>query len=566
MVNLKWMKRNPELSSLKQKMSILFAYFEGDKKISRKYKIKGMRKAAKMIFEFLDSKIRIIADYDCDGVTSATGLELLLNGLRAVDYEFYFPGRRTDGYGASPAIIRKFLPPLKKGEKGLLITVDNGITANEAILLAKELGWTVLVLDHHQPPTDEEGNIILPDADLIIDPHAGTESDFIDYCGAGLVYKLAQEILPDNEMNESLLKKINSTAMLGTIADSVKFIEESADGTYSYDNYLIVKEGLENAMQNDGRTVGLYCLLRAINKTDLLTSKDVGFSIAPILNNRLEDFGARDCYTLLSAEKDYNACDALAEKLKASNQDRKDRSNIAYPLIQKRIEELGLADDFPIIVDMLSGDVHPGIVGALAGKVAEAYQTMAIVLVPDEKSGNLLTGSARAPEGCDIKSSLDLCQDFLVKYGGHKAAAGVTLEPASLEEFRDLMKLVSGDKPDTLNYRYYDFELDYDNIQAELKEVKALAPYGMGHQAPIYKIRFKSIVKGGESYKLMGPNKNMIKFFGKNDICAVNFSGAGYEKFLELGKPNEFTLYGTLEENYFNSKTTIQIDFIDMEL
>ena len=557
-------KRRPGPATLKEREEALFADFPG-RDNSLEYKVKNMKEAKDLITSCLDGIIRVFGDYDADGMTSTRGLATILEPLFPADVDYYIPRRESDGYGISIPVLERVLPELSKKHKNndaLLITVDNGIAASEAVQYAKELGWKVLIIDHHLPATDDDGNIIVPPADIIVDPHYTGDSDFVSYCAAGLILKLAQEFYGDDE-EDVLMKKIHSLAALGTVGDCVPLIEE-VDGHNAYDNYLIVKRGLETLIQNDGTTVGLFCLLRALGKEYSVNESDIAFTIAPAMNamSRMEDDGAQLVFDLIGRTSDYGACDALAAKCVDANKDRKAFTEAALPVLKSRIEENGHENDYPIVVTAQENEVHPGIIGLVAGNLSGYYNTMVVALV-NSADGENLGGSGRAPEGCDLKAALDAAKEYLGKYGGHKAAAGVSLPAGNLEAFTKVIQAYCGEKPEELFWRYYDYEVDLSGIADEIAVAKKYAPFGMGHPAPVYKVAFKCEPYRGNYYTLMGANKNMLKLTSKH-ANAVNFTGSALEQFNALGKPMQVTVYGTLNENVYNGQVTNQILISDL--
>lgn len=553
-----WKKKPLPFSNFLKMEEYYFKDFSGPLTISKNYKIKDLDKAKEIIELFLNQPIRIVGDYDVDGDMGTSEGVLLLNAMGAKDVKYYIPKRISDGYGISKKIIDNFL-----GETtpGLLITIDNGISAIEAIQYAKSLGWQVLIIDHHLAAIDNNGNTILPDADVIIDPNAipGSAS-FTDYCAAGLIYKLAQYI----EIDSDILSKINTMAAIATIADCVNLMTE-VNGSIRYDNYIIVKEGLHTAMQNEGRTTGLYCLLRALNKDIKLEASDISFTIGPVINalSRLNDDGASHVVKLLLTDgAKFNECDAMAQEMITANDTRKELTRLAIPLLKEKIEIGNMQDDYPIVV---SGQMHPGLAGLIAGKLEEEYNTAVVVLVENEDN-EILHGSARAPVGTNIKEILDNCAEYLESYGGHAQAAGLAVRLDKLDEFRKAAQKAAGKKPDNLLDRYYDFEISTKDIKDNLSILSKYQPFGIGHKAPIFKIKnFISKKKFGEFYKVMGAEKNTIKIYGLY-ADAMNFSGQGVEKYQELGNPLRFNLYGKLTVNSWNGKDENQIHFQDMDV
>ena len=564
MTKINWIPKNSSDSNYlnTNKYDELFSNFIGDRTISKNYHIDSLHEASKMIREAiaLNQPIRIVGDYDVDGITATSELILGLKELKAMDIQSYLPKRFTDGYGLSPKIVEKFLGQVPSCG-GLLITVDNGIAAIDAIDLAKEFGWTVLIIDHHLAKVDDNGNRELPLADHIIDPHVMNDADFIDYCGAGLVYKLWQQM----GLSENTMAKITSLAMIGTVCDAVNLIEKSKNGVYGYDNYLIVKEGLHTILQNNGRTTGLYCLMRALKKDCLINEDDIGYTLGPTINaaSRLNDDGATFVLNLLIKDDNkFNECDAIALELLAMNEDRKTRTNNIIPVLCERIEKANMQNDFPIVIAGEPEEIHLGLVGIVASHLMETYHSSSIVLTPIE--GGLLKGSARAPEGTNIKLLLDTCANDMISYGGHEGAAGLTIKAEDINQFRKHLQIAAGEKPEKIFENQYDFELAAKDIPAAIEKMKKYAPYGKGNEVPIFKISpYELENRRGETYKIMGKNNNVIKLYN-HYADAVEFSGACLEK-IETVNKNKITLYGKLTTNTYMGKTTPQIIIEDIE-
>lgn len=551
-------------ATFKEREEALFADFPNYSD-SLGYKVANLDKAKDIIMECLDGIIRVFGDYDVDGMTAVRELAMTIDPLMPVDIKYYIPKRESDGYGITPDLLKRELPELTdehKNRDALVITVDNGIAAAEAVRYAKESGWKVLIIDHHLPAKEDDGiTIIHPPADVIVDPHYTGESDFISYCAAGLVFKLAQFMYGDSD-DDSTMKKIHSLAAIGTVADCVPLIEK-VDGHNSYDNYIIVKKGLETLRQNDGTTVGLYCLLRAINREYAITETDIAYSLAPTMNamSRMEDNGAQFVFDLLGRTSDYTLCDNMAQRCVDANKDRKNFTASAIPILKERIEADGHESDYPIIVVANEGEVHPGIIGLIAGNLSTAYNSMVIVLGYDA-DGKTLRGSGRAPEGCDLKSALDAVKEHLGKYGGHTAAAGVSLPADNLKRFTEAIQKYCGDKPEALFDRYYDYDISENQIASEIAIAKQYAPFGMGHTPPIYKIAFECEKR--QPFTVMGAAKNMLRLNGRF-ANAVDFTGNILPKYEGLGHPVKINVCGTLNENIYNGKTSNQIMINDLE-
>lgn len=557
-----WKKRDSEFKTFLEREEFLFKDFSGVRTRSISYKIKNLDKAADTIRYFIKNnfKIRAVCDYDVDGMTSAAELELGFKDLRAIDFETYLPKRFSDGYGISSSIIDKFLPKLNPDEEALLITADNGIAAIDALSYAKELGWTIIILDHHLPVTDDKGNLNLPPADIIIDPHAIKGSaNFDDYCGAGLIFKLFQSM---KEISESTMKKITSLAMIGTICDCVNLIRPIG-GSFSYDNYLIVKEGLDTVLQNDGRTTGLYCLLRSLGYDYNISTDAIGFTVGPTMNaaSRLNDDGATDVKNLIVKDDNkFSEAEAIVTELIATNDLRKSLTLSATETIDKTLTEEE-KEQYPLVYVTDKEDIGQGLLGLVANKIVENYNTIGIVFTP---VGNLYKGSSRIPENAEsanIKLLLDGCKDLLVSYGGHKPAAGLCIKKENLKTFIERIQELAGDKPDELFCEYYDYEITPQEADEILAVMEKYAPFGEGHKTPVVKVSDYHVDKT----QILGKESKVCKLIGKNEPAAINFTGYGVEAIDNEIKTNILNVYGKVTANEWKGNKITQVVFSHIE-
>lgn len=509
-----------------------------DKLLSSKEKplLYNLDKAVTGIKSAIENKqqITVVADYDCDGITSAAIMYLLFKEL-GVNVKIRLPKRFSEGYGLSEKIIDEI-------SSGLLITVDNGISAFNEIQIAKDKGLDVIVMDHHL--TDGE----LPPADIIIDPHIVGENEFEHYCGAGLAYRLACEMID----NEDLLKTITGIAAIGTVADIVPLID---------DNRNIVINGIKYI--NQGYiTNGLRALLRQL-KSQEVDETFLGFTLAPILNaqGRLYDNGASISYRLLASESENNKkLDDIALEMITVNNTRKTIVNENYDLLQDNIDLAVKNKDSAIIVNM--NNINEGVVGILAGKIAEETHRPCFVFTNSDDV-NILKGSGRSYGNINIKSILDkIDKSYFAKYGGHPGAAGVSLYKDKFDNFKSafvsLCNQVSDFDFDTI---YYDLEINQDEIDDIYCEVKKYAPYGEGNKPIVFCVKdFLPTEKFGAKYKAIG--ENHIKLFGKNND-AIGFGL--YNKFKDKDEKGKWDLLGDINENTYNGKTSIQFIFRDIQ-
>ena len=385
--------------------------------------IYNLDRAANLIKDIVrknpDVSIQIAGDYDSDGIIATTIMTFGLRYCGARNIKCRIPRRFTEGYGLSEHIIEEIIDEMadEGTEAGLIITVDNGIAASEAIQLAKEHGFTVIVTDHHLAPTDGEGNRILPPADVIVDPAAEDVTEYKHYCGAGLAYRLARLL-----NNGAKMPQLAAFAAIATITDVV-----NVTGA----NRLLVQNGLKAI--NERRVLpGLEAILDVFEFDNHVTETDIGFRIGPMLNasSRMADEGADDVLDVVSS-MNTPSLRFKAKMLKETNEARKEESAKQYAVAEQLI-----GNDRPIVI--CNEAFTPGIIGIIAGRLAERYHCPAIVLSVNDDG--MLKGSGRTIPEVHMKNALDKCRTYLDGYGGHAGAAGLSLKPENLDGFKTAFK------------------------------------------------------------------------------------------------------------------------------
>lgn len=423
--------------------------------------MKGIERGAEILRETIQAKkkIGIIGDYDVDGIMSTTILCLGLRELGA-QVEWRIPHRVEDGYG-----IRSYMAEEMK-EQGVdtLITCDNGISAMEAVVRAKELGMTVIITDHHEVPLDAESNQeLLPPADAVIDPkQRGCTYPYPELCGSGVAYKLIQSLWGEGR-NEILNKQLLSFAAVATVCDVVPLTGE---------NRIIVKNGLETLQNSDN--VGMAELIRQMDFQREISSGDLGFRIGPCLNaaGRLEDAsqGVR-----LLLEQDVKQAGKLAEYLIRLNEERKDMTAQAVDQAVEMIEEKNYLQQ-PVMLVYLQ-NCQESVAGIVAGRLREKYYHPVMVLTD---SGDKLKGSGRSIPGYHMQEALNQCSSLLLEYGGHAMAAGFSLLPEQLETLREeLNRNCTLQESDFSEKIFFDREVGLGEITNEIvEELRLLQPVG----------------------------------------------------------------------------------------
>lgn len=509
---------------------------------SNQYRIDGLQKAAEILRKNKSNVIFIAGDYDADGIMASSILFLALKQAGFPKVDCMIPQRHTEGYGLNVGMIERMANAYHADEKICLITVDNGIVAFEPIAEAKKRGWDVIVTDHHLGLKDETGTPILPEADVVIDPAAiDGSADFSGYCGAGLAFRIAREILGVQEA-----KRLMPLATVATFADVMPLREE---------NYVFCKDGL-NYLNKGLAPAGLLELVKA-NKLELVEDMDVLFKLAPEVNapGRLFPDGAMKCVSLMLASG-YSAT-MKAEDLIRDNNTRKTMVTAATDMMMDKIADK--QDD--IYVEYIP-KLNPGIVGIIAGHITEAKRRPCIVLTDSMKNNDMLTGSARTVEAVHIKDALDHVADTLAGYGGHAGAAGLTVEKDRLDEFKNALQTWVASQNfvfESAEDNVYDLEIQAEEIPAVMEEVKKYAPYGEQNPRPLFKINDFRVA----GWSAVAGNGIRIT----SNVCtAIGFGLMEKLRPTEtLAGKNLISLYGNLSYNHFRGISKPQVEFCDYE-
>ena len=472
------------------------------------YFIKDLDKAADRIKKAIATKtpITIVGDYDVDGVTASSIMYMTLKEMGA-DVRVRIPHRLSEGFGLNEVIIDEI-------DKGLLITVDNGIAAIGAVQKAKDKGLEVIVTDHHEPVM-ENGKKVLPNADLIIDPHAiDDQAQFNGYCGAGIAYKLSSVLVTDKTFND----KMSCFAALGTVADVMKLVEE---------NKLIVRKGLKNMITPGHRTDGLEGILSRQFCNEFLTETDIGFKIGPMINaaGRLIDDGAKKPLEVMVTDglkyKNYHIADELFDL----NNKRKQIVEEALPVFEKEIAEKHMENDLPLV--LYKPGIPEGVIGIIAGRLAEKYDAPTLVF-SDSEDPAIIKGSGRTGRGVNLKELLDMSPEQFYKYGGHAEAAGISILKSNFENAKKALqsncKVPLGYVKDDTTY--YDLEIDAKDMPEVYKKLTEYGPFGEGNAQLSFKVKNFEITKKEkydgtlEDVSIMGKGGKYCKIQGKGPIAS----------------------------------------------
>ena len=401
--------------------------------------------------------ILVYGDYDVDGVSAVTVLleTLREEGARA---DFRIPGRHSEGYGLNEAAVREMAE-----EYRLLITVDCGIANVQEVRLAKELGMSVIVTDHHEIPD------ILPPADAVLDPLLG-DYPFRRLCGAGVALKICEAL-----QGRTGLEKRLEIAALATVADVVPLTDE---------NRVIVREGMLRMERT--RRPGLRALMENAGIRFPMHADDIAFRLGPRLNaaGRLED--ASQGVRLLMTE-DPEEAKRIADHLEENNRRRQEtEQKILKEALERFPLQVDLRKDRVIILE--GEDWNTGLIGLAAGKLCERFHHPAVVL---SRQGDRAVGSCRSIPGVNIWEMLNLCGDLFLRFGGHEQAAGLTLAVENIPALRERLNEAVRTRCDDrcfLPVMEYDGTLPLDQVTLEtIRELEALEPTGCGNPPPVFR-------------------------------------------------------------------------------
>ena len=456
--------------------------------------MKDMDKAVAVLGEKIkeNAKIRIIGDYDIDGIQSTY---ILLEGFRMLgaDVDSDIPDRMKDGYGLNRNLIDRAL----EADVDTIITCDNGIAAAEEIAYAKSMGMTVVVTDHHEVPYTEIGGerrYILPEADAVVDPkQEDCTYPFKGLCGAAVAYKLVEALMEAMGKDAEDADYLMENVAIATIGDVMDLVD---------DNRIFVKQGLDMLKRTEH--LGLKAVMECTGVTvDKLSPYHIGFVIGPCMNasGRLDT--AKRALELLEAKKVAEA-DLLAGDLKALNDSRKDMTAQAVEEAFIQVENSELKDADVLVVYL--PECHESLAGIVAGRIREKYYRPVFVLT---KGAEGLKGSGRSIETWHMYEGLNRVKHLLSKFGGHKMAAGLSMPEENLEQFRKEINEKSGITPKDLNEKIaIDMQLPFECVNEKfIGELAVLEPFGKGNARPVFAERQVQV----ESARILGKNKNVLK-------------------------------------------------------
>ncbi len=495
--------------------------------------------------------IRVVGDYDIDGVCSSCILQQGLEALGA-KVDTRIPDRITDGYGINIRLVEE---ALKDGAE-LILTCDNGIAAIKELEYAKEAGMTVVVTDHHSVRADEQGMEMLPPADAIVDVKlADSRYPTQEICGAVTAWKLIKRLYQYCGMPEHAWLRFIDLAAIATIGDIMPLTGE---------NRIIVKEGLklingglryDKSGRRGSSNLGLNTLISALDLNDTnIGSYHIGFVIGPCINagGRLE---SADTALRLFTTNDVREAELLAGHLRELNEERKSMTEAGVKEGIRLIDEQYTEDK--VLVVMIPG-LHESLAGIVAGRIREAYYRPTIVIT-EAKEG--LKGSGRSIESYDMFEGLCKAADYMTKFGGHKLAAGMSLDADKLEAFRAKLnadaKLTEAELTPKV---WIDVPMPIGYISKRLiEEIEALAPFGKDFEKPVFAVKGIHI----SDMRVLGKLKNVLKL-KLNDAGGIYIDGIMFgdaeHMYEELKGAQSISILYYPSINEYAGRRTIQLE------
>lgn len=514
------------------------------------FRVKNLRTAVLRIIEAIEKNenILVFGDYDVDGITSTTLLVCILRHF-GISPSYFVPRRMEEGYGLSEAALER---ALSNGKPNLLIALDCGTNAVEAVKYIRERGIDLIVVDHHQAKD------VFVDDHILINPHVHNISatPWRQLCTVGLVFKLAHGLIKEMRLRNDPrswdinLKDYLDLVSLGTVADLVPLVDE---------NRIMARYGIKRLKST--RRTGIQALIQAsgIALGEDITPIDISFKLGPRINasGRLAD--ASLPLDMLLGD-DFTTCYRAACELNDINKERQEIERGVLEDAIKQVEAEHL-DDYPCIV-VYDSSWHPGVVGIIAGKLSREYHKPVIVF--GEVDEGYTKGSGRSVQGIDLVECLGDCGEILGSWGGHPMAVGVSVKDGFIPEFRKRIN-------DTIHAKYgtdIDFTpsisinltLDASDVCLELlDELELMHPYGEGNREPIFALKNIVLNKPVEVFGAAQNYRFQIPLGDSGWISAVAWKGG--DRLPPVNKPIDLAV--KLGWNRWNKRKTPQATLID---
>ena len=487
-------------------------------------------------------KIRIIGDYDIDGICS---IYILYKGLMAAgaDVDYVVPHRINDGYGINEHLIDNAI------NEGIdtIITCDNGIAAYNQVKYAKENGLTVIVTDHHDVPFDEVNGVKeyrVPPADAVVNPkQEDCQYPFRLLCGAGVAYKLISLIYECLRLDTKDMEEYREFMAIATVGDIVDLIDE---------NRVVVKYGLKHIAHTVN--TGLKALVEECGvDINNISSYHIGFVIGPCLNasGRLDT--ARKAIELMLCKNTEEAHN-MARELITLNTERKQMTEDETAKAIELVEKNDMLKDRVLVIYL--PDCHESIAGIIAGRIKERYYRPTFVITNAEEGAK---GSGRSIEGYNMYEEINKCKNVLTKYGGHPMAAGLSLETADIDVFRKMLNdNATLDDSDLIPKTWIDVPMPVGYASMGLVgQLKLLEPFGKGNEKPVFADRDLYV----KTASIIGKNRNVLKMQLETKegyiVQAVQFGISDKDPVPKAGSRILIVYYPDI--NVYNGVSSLQI-------
>ena len=509
-----------------------------------------MQKAVDRLNQALGNKERIMlyGDYDVDGTTAVALVYKFLeeNTWSSSCLDYYIPDRYDEGYGISD----KGIEYARENGVSLIICLDCGIKAISKIAYAKSLGIDFIICDHHMP------DAVLPDAEAILNAKRLDSSypyEHLSGCGVG--FKFMNAFAVNNGIDLSTLRPLLDLVVVSIASDIVPITEE---------NRILATYGLKQLNHNPGK--GLKGIIDICGLTDKeITISDIVFKIGPRINASGRMMNGKEAVELLLT-KDFKTAKERSENIDQYNDDRRELDKKITDEAYTIVDENPQMEDRKIIV-VFNREWHKGVIGIVASRLTEKYYKPAIVLT---ESAGYISGSARSVTGFDIYKAIESCKEFLVNFGGHTFAAGVTLLEENLESFKSCLETFADEymeEEHMIQTLDIDMALKFSEIDNKLlSDLKRMNPFGPENQKPVF---CSFDVRDSGSSRLVGKDLEHIKLDLVDDstgdvVSAIAFGMYPHNDYIKSGKP--FDICYTVEENIHNNKSNIQLLIKDIRI
>ena len=488
-----------------------------------------------------NEKIMIYGDYDVDGTTSVSMVyHFLLRFTKNIEY--YIPDRYAEGYGVS----EKGIDYAASINVQLIITLDCGIKAVDRVIEGNEKGIDFIICDHHQPGEE------IPPAIATLDPkRPDCKYPFKELCGCGVGFKLLQALCLKESYDLDILYPYLDLVALAIGADIVPIIDE---------NRIMAFYGLK--IINSNPRVGLKALLQTAKANKTITITDLVFVAGPRINAAGRIQSGRKAVQLLISEDE----ELALEFSKAIEEDNLTRRDLDRSITKEALEMIAANNEWlnNKSTVVYEANWHKGVIGIVASRLIETYYRPTVVFV---KSGNIAAGSARSVKGFDLYKALEQCSEYLIQFGGHKYAAGMTIEIDKIDGFRKKFEEVVSKtiaKESLVPEISVDLELDFEEISPKLyRIISQMAPFGPGNLTPVF--LSKEVHDFGYS-KVVGAEGEHLKLFVRQN-GQVAFGGIAFgmgNLYPEIKTQTPFDIVYTIEENTWNDKTNLQLRVKDL--